>query len=353
MAGPAAVTIVGLAGAPRRAPPRRSGRDPGDGRSRGPRRSRAAPCGSARRRTPSARRSSTATCRSCRQRRRRASSSRSRATRSSSSPGGCATSPQPASRVLLTGMHTCANCHSFSRDGKTLGLDLDGPQNDKGVYALADVQPMTTIRNENVVAWSSFRSKLGNQLRVGFMSQVSPDGRHVVTTILPRPGGPTGSRATCRSRSSFSSRSTTSRTSRTTASCRSSTRRAGSSSGTTATTRPAQAAAGRRRPALRAGELDLEPRRQVPRLRAAPRRRTRRRRTGRWPRSRTTRTRSRSSTTSTASRGTRAAAARPSRCAGPRTNGMSNSFPKISPDGKWIVFVQAKNGLLMRPDSKL
>ncbi len=32
---------------------------------------------------------------------------------------------------------------------------------------------------------------------------------------------------------------------------------------------------------------------------------------------------------------------------------MSNTFPKVSPDGKWIVFVQCKNGQLMRPDSKL
>ena len=32
---------------------------------------------------------------------------------------------------------------------------------------------------------------------------------------------------------------------------------------------------------------------------------------------------------------------------------MSSNFPKVSPDGKWIVFVQNKNGLLMRPDSKL
>ena len=37
---------------------------------------------------------------------------------------------EPNSRLLLTGMHTCANCHSFSRDGKTLGMDLDGPAND-------------------------------------------------------------------------------------------------------------------------------------------------------------------------------------------------------------------------------
>jgi Flp pilus assembly protein TadD len=44
---------------------------------------------------------------------------------------------------------------------------------------------------------------------------------------------------------------------------------------------------------------------------------------------------------------------RPEPIAGASGNGTSNSFPKISPDGRWIVFVQAKNGLLMRPDGKL
>jgi Flp pilus assembly protein TadD len=38
---------------------------------------------------------------------------------------------------------------------------------------------------------------------------------------------------------------------------------------------------------------------------------------------------------------------------GASRNGMSNNFPKVSPDGKWIIFVKCKNGLLMRPDSVL
>jgi len=38
---------------------------------------------------------------------------------------------------------------------------------------------------------------------------------------------------------------------------------------------------------------------------------------------------------------------------GASRNGMSNSFPRVSPDGKWLVYVQAKNGQLMRPDGKL
>jgi len=39
--------------------------------------------------------------------------------------------------------------------------------------------------------------------------------------------------------------------------------------------------------------------------------------------------------------------------AGASRNGKSNSFPRVSPDGRWIVFVEARNGLLMRPDSQL
>ncbi len=39
---------------------------------------------------------------------------------------------ESGSRLLMEGLHTCANCHSFSRDGKTLGMDMDGPQKRQG-----------------------------------------------------------------------------------------------------------------------------------------------------------------------------------------------------------------------------
>ena len=131
----------------------------------------------------------------------------------------------------MNGVHSCANCHSFSRDGKTMGMDLDGPRNDKGLYALFPMQATSTIRSENVIAWSTYRGKLGGKLRVAFMSQVSPDGAlrrdddqrtRARADGLPAPPAP---RRTC-------GRTTTSRTSPTTASCRSSTRRAACSPGT-------------------------------------------------------------------------------------------------------------------------
>jgi hypothetical protein len=43
------------------------------------------------------------------------------------------------SHVVMHDLHTCANCHSFSANGKTLGIDMDGPQNDKGLYAMVPV----------------------------------------------------------------------------------------------------------------------------------------------------------------------------------------------------------------------
>jgi Flp pilus assembly protein TadD len=87
------------------------------------------------------------------------------------------------SKVMMTGIHACANCHSVSRDGKTMGMDLDGPQNNKGLYALFTIEPQATIRRSNVIEWSTYRGKLGGKLRVGFMSQVSPEGRYVITSI--------------------------------------------------------------------------------------------------------------------------------------------------------------------------
>jgi tetratricopeptide (TPR) repeat protein len=93
------------------------------------------------------------------------------------------------SKTVMQGLPTCANCHSFALDGQTLGLDVDGPQNDKGLYALVPVRKEMSIRDEDVIRWSSFRGEAPVKTdgptakRFGFMSQVSPHGDFVVTTI--------------------------------------------------------------------------------------------------------------------------------------------------------------------------
>jgi len=90
---------------------------------------------------------------------------------------------EPQSRLLLTGLHTCANCHSFSQDGKTMGMDLDGPANDKGLYVLTSTKPEMAIGNQDVISWSAVRNAAPANSRIGFMSQVSPDGKYVLTTL--------------------------------------------------------------------------------------------------------------------------------------------------------------------------
>ncbi len=97
---------------------------------------------------------------------------------------------QPQSRTVMQKLVTCANCHSFSSDGKTLGLDLDGPKNDKALYAIVPVSKNMTIKNTDVVRWSSFQEDPNARItpavkRFGFMSQISPDGRYVITSIGP------------------------------------------------------------------------------------------------------------------------------------------------------------------------
>ncbi len=90
---------------------------------------------------------------------------------------------QPKSRVVLEGMHTCANCHSFSRDGKTFGMDMDGPQNDKGLYAAVSLKPQTVIRSQDMISWNPTGDRQFDFNRVGFMSQISPSGRYVLTMV--------------------------------------------------------------------------------------------------------------------------------------------------------------------------
>jgi tetratricopeptide (TPR) repeat protein len=89
------------------------------------------------------------------------------------------------SRVVMDDLPVCANCHSFSADGKTMGMDLDGLQNNRGMYILTPVAPEMAIRKQDVIQWSSPEGKLKGNVRIGFMSQVSPNGQYVVTTVNP------------------------------------------------------------------------------------------------------------------------------------------------------------------------
>jgi tetratricopeptide (TPR) repeat protein len=90
---------------------------------------------------------------------------------------------RPRSRVLLKDMPTCANCHSFSSDGKYLAMDLDGPTGDKGAYFISPITRQMVVKKEDVMSWNSFEGKPEKHNTLGFLSQISPDGEYIISTV--------------------------------------------------------------------------------------------------------------------------------------------------------------------------
>jgi tetratricopeptide (TPR) repeat protein len=244
----------------------------------------------------------------------------------------------PRSRVLMEGLHACANCHSFSGDGKTLGLSLDGPHNDKGLFTLVPVQKKMSVRNEDVISWPSFRGQLGSPFREGFMPQVSPDGRRVITTITPPNTNwdqfyytanfkdyrflqvfyPTRGILAWYDRDARKLRALP-----------------GADDPRYVHTDPVWSPDGKYLVFARAEAQDPYPAgRKMAEYPNDPAEVPMRYDLYRIP----------------FNDGKGGA---PEAIEGASQNGMSNSFPKISPDGRWLVFVQARNGQLLRPDSRL
>jgi tetratricopeptide (TPR) repeat protein len=247
---------------------------------------------------------------------------------------------QTSSKTVMENLPTCANCHSISRDGKTLGIDVDGPQNDKALYALIPIKKVSSISNDYVIRWSSYTEK-GSPKRFGFMSQVSPTGGYVITSIeVP---GTKGLRVTDRiyqglyeywgfGQVFYPTRGVLAFYSK--------------------ATQKLQQLPGANDPEYvqtcafwspdesfivfaRAKARDPYPPGQpASKFANDPNETQIQYDLYRIPFN-------------------NGQGGKAERIVGASENGMSNNFPKVSPDGKWIVWVQNKNGLLMRPDSKL
>jgi tetratricopeptide (TPR) repeat protein len=86
--------------------------------------------------------------------------------------------------VVLQNLPVCGNCHSFSREGSVLGMDVDYA-NDKGSYAIAEMGREIILDTSKIITWSDYRRQDG-QATYGLLSQVSPDGRYVVSTVKDR-----------------------------------------------------------------------------------------------------------------------------------------------------------------------
>jgi len=244
------------------------------------------------------------------------------------------------SRVMMQGLPTCANCHSFSRDGKWLGIDVDGPQNDKGLYALVPVGKVTAIRNDYVIRWNSFSDDPAKK-RFGFMSQISPDGQFLITSTEH----PDAHMKSMDERLFngfykdygfgqvfYPTRGILSWYSRATGKLQS---LPGADDPDMVQTSAFWSPDGKYLVYSRAKARDpYPPRAKEPEYANSPDETQIQYDLYRIPFN-------------------DGKGGKPEPLQGASDNGMSNNFPKVSPDGKWVVFVKNKNGLLMRPDSEL
>src|SRR3984885_2004625 len=243
---------------------------------------------------------------------------------------------QPESRTLLTNMPTCANCHSFSFDGKTMGIDVDGPANDKGLYALVPVSRHITIRNQDVIQWN--KDGQPGLTRVGFMSQVSPDGHYVVSTFappsldVPRTYYITNFKDYRFLQVFYPTRGILEWYDRETGQRKP---LPGADDPAFVQTDGVWSSDGKWIVFARSQARDPIRDGQKPALHAND----------------PNETQLQYNLYRIPFNDGRGGTAEP--IAGASNNGMSNNFPKVSPDGKWIVFVQCRNGQLMRPDSQL
>ncbi len=86
--------------------------------------------------------------------------------------------------IVLENLPVCGNCHSFSGNGSVLGLDVDYG-NDKGGYAILPVSEQMLMDDEKIITWSDYKKDDG-EATFGLLSQVSPDGRYVISTVKDR-----------------------------------------------------------------------------------------------------------------------------------------------------------------------
>lgn len=239
---------------------------------------------------------------------------------------------KPKAPVVLSEMPTCANCHSFSADGGVLGMDMDGPGGDKGAYAVTEVSQEITLHNEDILTWNDYKDKdtPPGHHNFGLFSQVSPDGRYVVSTLnesvfianYPRVDFlqsfyPTRGILVIYDRQTGKMSPLP-----------------GADDPQYVHTNGTWSPDGTELIFSRALAKDSYASADLPTYASDPRETFIQYDLYRIP-----------------FNNGKGGTARP--VTGASDNGKSNSFPKYSPDGKWIVFVKANKGQLMRPDSKL
>ena len=102
---------------------------------------------------------------------------------------GHVSSSQPPP-VVLENLPVCGNCHSFSADGSNLAMDVDYA-NDKGSYIITRISEEMHLATSDIITWEDFERNEPKDMPLfhrdigtfGLLSQISPDGEYVISTV--------------------------------------------------------------------------------------------------------------------------------------------------------------------------
>jgi hypothetical protein len=87
--------------------------------------------------------------------------------------------------VVMSGLNTCFNCHSYSPDGKVFALDMDY-KDDKGSFAMTSVQPEMELNSKDIFSWNKIPVRKPALYSMGLFGQFSPDGKYLTATVNER-----------------------------------------------------------------------------------------------------------------------------------------------------------------------
>jgi len=84
-------------------------------------------------------------------------------------------------RKMLDNLPVCGNCHSFATEQPLLAMDVDYGD-DKGSYTIAETIDTCKLKPNNIITWSDYKREEGDPT-FGLLSQISPDGNYVLSTV--------------------------------------------------------------------------------------------------------------------------------------------------------------------------
>ena len=83
--------------------------------------------------------------------------------------------------VVMKNLPVCANCHCVSKDGTLFGMDMD-INNDKGAYVVKKIEENMGLNRDDFITWNDFQRSEGAQ-SMGLFSRISPDNKFILSTV--------------------------------------------------------------------------------------------------------------------------------------------------------------------------